>query len=72
VAGVAREVLLERMPELAERDVAAAEVAGAAALVAINAVRGALPIRAVGDAALGAEPGARLAQQMARILEAAG
>ncbi len=54
VAGVARAVLLEREPGLAEADVARAEVLAAAEIIAVNAVRGALPItrlegRPVGD-----------------------
>ncbi len=54
VAGVARAILLERVPELAEGDIAAAELTSASEIIAANAVRGALPItrfagRAVGD-----------------------
>jgi branched-subunit amino acid aminotransferase/4-amino-4-deoxychorismate lyase len=43
VAGIAREILLSRVPELVIRNVSAAEVAGADELIAINAVRGARP-----------------------------
>jgi branched-chain amino acid aminotransferase len=55
VAGIAREIALERVAELRERDVAAAELDDAREIVAVNAVRGARPItqldaRPVGDA----------------------
>lgn len=58
-AGVARELLLERVGELAEADVAGAELAAARAILAINAVRGVRAIvrldgRAVGDGCAGA------------------
>jgi len=54
VAGVARAVVLERVPGLVEGDVARAELAAAAEIIAVNAVRGARPItrlegRSVGD-----------------------
>jgi branched-subunit amino acid aminotransferase/4-amino-4-deoxychorismate lyase len=54
VAGVAREVLLERVPELAERVVSERELCSAREIVVANAVRGARPVvrldgRAVGD-----------------------
>ncbi len=54
VAGVARAVLLERVAGLGEADVARAELVAAAEIIAVNAVRGALPItrlegRPVGD-----------------------
>lgn len=44
VAGVARQVALERVPELVEGEVARDELARAAEIVALNAVRGARPI----------------------------
>lgn len=54
VAGVARELLLERVPELAERAVAERELREAREIVVANAVRGARPVvrldgRSVGD-----------------------
>jgi branched-subunit amino acid aminotransferase/4-amino-4-deoxychorismate lyase len=54
VAGVARGVVLERVPGLAEGDVSRSELAACAEIIAVNAVRGALPItrlegRPVGD-----------------------
>jgi branched-subunit amino acid aminotransferase/4-amino-4-deoxychorismate lyase len=44
VAGVAREILLERLPEIAEMEVHRSAVAEARELVAVNAVRGARPV----------------------------
>lgn len=54
VAGIAREILLERLTELREEDVRLAVLHGARELVAVNAVRGARPVvvldeRSVGD-----------------------
>jgi branched-subunit amino acid aminotransferase/4-amino-4-deoxychorismate lyase len=53
-AGIARTILLERIPELAEADVAVADLAASRELVVGNAVRGARAVvtvdgRAVGD-----------------------
>jgi len=55
VAGIAREIALERLSDLRERDVAAADLDDAREIIAVNAVRGARPItrldaRPVGDA----------------------
>jgi branched-subunit amino acid aminotransferase/4-amino-4-deoxychorismate lyase len=44
VAGIAREILCERMPELVERDVSLGDLARARELVLTNAVRGAVSI----------------------------
>ncbi len=44
VAGIAREILCERLPELKVRDVRAHELRDARELIATNAVRGACPI----------------------------
>jgi branched-chain amino acid aminotransferase len=54
VAGVARDIVMERLPELRERDVAAFRLPDAREIIAVNAVRGARPIatldgRPVGD-----------------------
>jgi branched-subunit amino acid aminotransferase/4-amino-4-deoxychorismate lyase len=54
VAGVAREVLLERLPEIAESDLHRRALGEARELIAVNAVRGASPVveldgRPVGD-----------------------
>jgi branched-subunit amino acid aminotransferase/4-amino-4-deoxychorismate lyase len=59
VAGVARSVLLERVPGLAEADIARAELFQAGELIAVNALRGALAItrldgKPVGDGKPGA------------------
>jgi branched-subunit amino acid aminotransferase/4-amino-4-deoxychorismate lyase len=70
VAGIARSLVLERVPEIAERDVSAAELIGAREIVAINTVRGARPITRLEDAPVGdGRPGpwaARLAAALAR------
>jgi branched-subunit amino acid aminotransferase/4-amino-4-deoxychorismate lyase len=63
VAGVAREILLERLPELEETEVRGRDLGKARELIAINAVRGARPVveldgRPVGDGRTG--PAARL------------
>jgi branched-subunit amino acid aminotransferase/4-amino-4-deoxychorismate lyase len=44
VAGVAREILLEKLPEVAETDVHRSAVAEARELIAVNAVRGACAV----------------------------
>ena len=44
VAGVARAIALERVPGIAERDIERAELTAASEIIALNAVRGALPI----------------------------
>jgi len=70
VAGIARDVVLERVPEIAERDVAVAELGGAHEIIALNAVRGARPITRLEDTPVGdgrAGPWAeRLAAALAR------
>lgn len=45
VAGIARAIVLERVPEAAERDATRAMLAQAHEIIAVNAVRGALPLR---------------------------
>lgn len=47
VNGIARQVVLERIPEVAELDVSRAQLAAAREIVAVNAVRGARPITQV-------------------------
>jgi branched-subunit amino acid aminotransferase/4-amino-4-deoxychorismate lyase len=44
VAGVAREILLEKLPEIAKTDLHRSAVAEARELIAVNAVRGACPV----------------------------
>jgi branched-subunit amino acid aminotransferase/4-amino-4-deoxychorismate lyase len=69
VAGVARGVVLERVPGLAERDVGRAELALAREIVALNAVRGAVPVVRLDEHPVGdGRPGpwaARLAEALA-------
>lgn len=57
VAGVAREVLCERVPELAERDLRREDLLAARAVICTNAVRGArLVTRLDGQPLAGADP----------------
>lgn len=69
VAGIARAVVLERIPEIKERDVAKPELLAAEELIAVNAVRGARPITRLNDRKVGdGRPGpwsARLADTLA-------
>jgi branched-chain amino acid aminotransferase len=67
VAGIAREVLLERVPELEERVVPLRELRGAAEIVAVNAVRGARAVVALD----GRPVGAGVPGPVARRLDAA-
>jgi len=68
--GVARTVALAALPELAERDVARAELAAAREVIAINAVRGARAIVAIDGAPVGdGRPGPAFAR-VGRVLEA--
>lgn len=53
VAGIAREIALERIPHLVEADVHADALVRAREIVAINAVRGARPIARLDAAAVG-------------------
>jgi branched-subunit amino acid aminotransferase/4-amino-4-deoxychorismate lyase len=71
VAGVAREILLERLPEIAETELHRRTLEEARELIAVNAVRGSRPVvefdaRPVGDGKPG--PAAR---QLAEILASA-
>lgn len=70
VAGVARGVALERVPELVERSVSQQELLAAREIVALNAVRGARPVTNLDGAPVGdGAPGpwaARLAAALAR------
>ncbi|MDJ0869866.1 MAG: aminotransferase class IV [Myxococcota bacterium] len=70
VAGVARELALEQLPELAEAHVEAAELGEARELVAINGVRGARPVVALDGRPVGSERPGPLAERLARALEA--
>ncbi|MFV1978231.1 MAG: aminotransferase class IV, partial [Myxococcota bacterium] len=69
VAGIARSLVLERIPEIEERDIAKSELLAAEELIAVNAVRGARPITRLNDQKVGdGRPGpwsARLAEVLA-------
>jgi len=69
VAGIARSLVLERIPEIEERDIAKSELLAAKELIAVNAVRGARPITQLNDRKVGdGRPGpwsARLADALA-------
>ena len=69
VAGIARTLALERIPEIEERDIAKSELLAAQELIAVNAVRGARPITRLNDRKVGeGRPGpwsARLAEVLA-------
>lgn len=71
VAGVAREILVEALPELLERDLRRAELLRAAELVAINAVRGARPIVSLDDRPVADGAAGPWASRLAEILDAA-
>jgi len=71
VVGLARAVVLERLPDVRVRDVSLACLAGAREVLALNAVRGVRPLVALDDRPLGAF-GARagpVAQRLAALLE---
>jgi branched-subunit amino acid aminotransferase/4-amino-4-deoxychorismate lyase len=70
VAGVAREILLDRVPELSECDVDAAALAAARELVAVNAVRGARAVAWFDGAPLGGGRPGPLAARLAAALDA--
>jgi len=58
VAGIARQVCLDRIGELEQRMVPIGDLAGARELIAVNAVRGARPVTSVDDTAIaGGVPG---------------
>jgi branched-subunit amino acid aminotransferase/4-amino-4-deoxychorismate lyase len=70
VAGLARALALERVPDLRERDVAEAELRGAEEIVALNAVRGARPVVSVDGRPVGGGGAGPWARRLARALEA--
>jgi branched-subunit amino acid aminotransferase/4-amino-4-deoxychorismate lyase len=55
VGGIAREILMERIPELATRDLSARDLRGARAILCSNAVRGIRPLESLDGVAV---PGA--------------
>ena len=70
VSGVARGIVLERIPEVVERDISKQEVLAAREIIAVNAVRGSCPITRLDGRPVGyGEPGPwaeRLAAVLAR------
>lgn len=69
VAGVTLEVVLERVPEVRQRDLSAAALFRARGVVALNAVRGARPLASLDGRALGDE-GPALAKRLEATLAA--
>jgi branched-subunit amino acid aminotransferase/4-amino-4-deoxychorismate lyase len=69
VAGVARAVALERVRELAEGDVGRVELGEAAEVIALNAVRGALPITRLDGRPIGNGKPGPWARRLAAALE---
>jgi len=67
VAGIAREVACERIPELRARDVQRADVEAAREVLAINCVRGARPIVTLDGRSIGADGGPGLATLQAAL-----
>ncbi len=70
VAGLARAVALERLPELREADVDRDDLAGARELVALNAARGARPVVALDGQPIGAGRPGPWARRLADALAA--
>jgi branched-subunit amino acid aminotransferase/4-amino-4-deoxychorismate lyase len=71
VAGVALEVVRERVAELGEADLSRADVARALEIVATNAVRGAVPIVRLDGRPVGAGAPGPLAARLREVLAAA-
>ena len=69
VAGIAREVLLERVKELRCRDLSASDLHAAREVIAVNSVRGARPIARLDGREIGTGKGAAH-DRLARALEA--
>lgn len=71
VAGIARAIALERVPELSERDLARSELGSLRELVALNAVRGAVAITQIDGRAVATGAPGELARRLARELDTA-
>jgi len=69
-AGIGRTILLERVSELREADVAAAELPAACELIAVNAVRGARPVVALDGRPVGSGVPGPWAVRLARAFAA--
>jgi branched-chain amino acid aminotransferase len=72
VAGLAREIVLESLPELRETDVSRECLAAAQEIVALNAVRGALSVARLDGRPVGSGQPGPLSERLQRILAAAG
>jgi branched-subunit amino acid aminotransferase/4-amino-4-deoxychorismate lyase len=70
VAGIAREILCERMPELVERDLGLADLARARELVLANAVRGAVSVVSVDGQRIGSGVPGPVAAHFRALLDA--
>ncbi|HKE10548.1 MAG TPA: aminotransferase class IV, partial [Myxococcota bacterium] len=70
VAGIVREILCERMPELVERDVSLRELVRARELVLTNAVRGAVSVVSLDGHRLGSGAPGQAAAQFRAVLDA--
>jgi branched-subunit amino acid aminotransferase/4-amino-4-deoxychorismate lyase len=70
VAGIAREILCERMPELVERDVGLSDLARARELVLANAVRGAVSVVSVDGHRIGSGAPGPMAAHFRALLDA--
>ena len=68
VAGIAREIVLERVAGAREDDVSMAALAGAQEVVLVNAVRGAVLLERLGDRALGSGGAPRWASRLHALL----
>jgi branched-subunit amino acid aminotransferase/4-amino-4-deoxychorismate lyase len=71
VAGIAREILCERVPELLERDVGSPDLARARELVLVNAVRGAVSVVSVDGRKVGSGHPGPMAAQLCALLDTA-
>jgi branched-chain amino acid aminotransferase len=65
-AGVGRAILLERVPELAEADIALADLADARELIAVNAIRGPRPVVSVAGRPIGSGTAGPWSRRLAR------
>jgi branched-subunit amino acid aminotransferase/4-amino-4-deoxychorismate lyase len=72
VAGLAREIVLESCSELRETDVSRESLAAAQEIVALNAVRGAVPVIRLEGRPVGSGQPGPLSERLRSILAAAG